>query len=61
MPTLGDNGSLDVKPRDEGEKKGKPVGKGKAKAKAILQVDGKTNVNASNRKSDMRVPPKSKR
>ena len=37
------------------------MGKGKAKAKAILQVDGKTNTNASDQKSDMQVPPKSKR
>jgi len=61
MPTLGDNGSLDIKLGDEGKKKGKPLGKGKAKAKAILQVDGKTNTNASDQKSDMQVPPKSKR
>ena len=59
MQTLGNNRSLDVKPGDEGEKKGKPVGKGKAKA--ILQVDGKTNMNASDQKSDMRIPLKSKR
>lgn len=57
MPTLGDNGSLAVKSGDGGEKKGK----GKGKAKKTIKLDGKANANASNRKSDTQVPPKSKR
>jgi hypothetical protein len=58
MPAFGDNGSLDVEPMDKGKEKEMAVGKGKAKATRIKH-DGKAN--ASDKKSDTRVLPKSKR
>jgi hypothetical protein len=59
MPTLSENGGLDSKPVADGKKKGKAVEKGKAKV--IKHNDGKAKADASDQKTDMRVPPKSKR